>query len=293
MASSSPMPSRSRASIGATLPWLVLWASAAHAAPASTPTEAQVRADKQFTTYAFAHEFGSGVYDFNGRTLQVYGLPFSWTLREGDAGRLGLRLKLPVTLGFLDFQAQDVLETGLPQRVDSISFVPGLELDWRVGDHWRVRPYLQAGASIASESEVDTQLYGTGMRGERSFSMQGFDGLYAVEGSFSAVHYRDDSLPNDDFLRARNSIELRKGSGHWLSGREVDYGLFTVVDAYLDPPTGPTTGLDVPTVQLEAGIVLGTRPQWKVQRVPIPRLGLSYRFAGDLSTVRLVIGAPF
>jgi len=43
--------------------------------PAVDFTEAEVRADKRFTTYAYAHEFGSGVYDFNGRNLQVYGLP--------------------------------------------------------------------------------------------------------------------------------------------------------------------------------------------------------------------------
>jgi hypothetical protein len=28
-------------------------------------------------------------------------------------------------------------------------------------------------------------------------------------------------------------------------------------------------------------------------RIPLPRIGLSYRFAGDLSSVRFVIGTPF
>jgi hypothetical protein len=287
------MHSRRPALMIAVLPWLALSAVAANAAPAASLTEAQTRADRQFTTYAFAHEFGSGVYDFNGRTLQVYGLPFAWTLREVDANRPGLRLRLPVTLGFLDFQPQDVLDSGLPEQVDSVSFVPGIEFDWRVGDHWRVLPYAQAGAALASESEVDTELYGTGVRGERSFTMLDYAGLYAAEGTYSAVHYPDGDLPDDDFLRIRNGVTLSKGSGHWLAGREVEYGLYTFVDAYLDPPTGPTTGLDVPAVQFEAGVVLGTRPTWRVMRVPVPRLGLSYRFAGDVSSIRFVIGAPF
>ena len=59
-------------------------------AAASTPCAAQtsgysraaVRSDKQFATYAFAHEFGSGVYDFSGRTLQVYSLPIGWDVRD-------------------------------------------------------------------------------------------------------------------------------------------------------------------------------------------------------------------
>lgn len=99
----------------AALSLLAMSAVAAHAASPTSLTGAQVRADKQFTTYAFAHEFGSGVYDFNGRTLQVYGLPLAWTLREGEAARPGLRLRLPVTLGFLDFEPKDVLDTGLPE----------------------------------------------------------------------------------------------------------------------------------------------------------------------------------
>jgi len=172
-----------------------------HAAPAVDFTEAEVRADKRFTTYAYAHEFGSGVYDFNGRNLQVYGLPLGWTAREPDDRGPGLRLRLPVTIGFRDFKAADVISTGLPDGVDPVSVVPGVELEFTAGEHWRFLPYVQAGATIA--------------------------------------------------------------------GREVEYGIFSVLDAYLDPPTGPVTGLDVPQVQLEAGVVLGTRPGWRLWRVPI------------------------
>jgi hypothetical protein len=263
-----------------------------HAAPAVDFTAAEVRADQQFTTYAYAHEFGSGVYDFNGRTLQVYGLPFGWTAREPDERGPGLRLRLPVTLGFLDFKPADVISTGLPEGVDSVSFVPGIELAFTAGEHWRLLPYVQAGATVADQSEVDTVLYGAGLRAERSFAADAFAGLYAGEAIYSGVDYNGD-LPSDDFVRLRNSVEFRKGTGRSLAGREVEYGIFTVLDAYLDPPTGPATGLDVPEVQLEAGVVLGTRPGWRLWRVPMPRVGLSYRFAGDLSSVRFVLGAPF
>jgi hypothetical protein len=78
-----------------------------------------------------------------------------------------------------------------------------------------------------------------------------------------------------------------------VAGRQVEWGSFTVLDVYVDPPTGPTTGLDVSRVQLETGLALGTRPVWHVWRMPMPRLGISYRFAGDLSGIRFVIGAPF
>jgi len=274
-------------SVGAVLALGLLPAAAAAEGRAAT------RADQQFTSYAFAHEFGSGVYDFNGRTLQVYGLPFGWTFLDRTEQNPGLRLRLPVTLGFLDFRSADVIEIGLPDQVDSVSFVPGVEVEFVVAEHWHVLPYVQVGKSLANESDVETDLFGTGVRAERRFAAGRFDGLYAGEGIFSQVRYRGDGLPDDDFLRIRNGVELTRGTGRALGGKPLAYGVFAAVDAFVDPPTGPRTGIDVPRTQLEMGVVFGTQPALRLWKVPLPRVGLSYRFAGDLSAVRIVLGAPF
>lgn len=263
------------------------------AAAPSCRGDATTRADQQFTSYAFAHEFGSGVYDFNGRTLQVYGLPFGWTIVEPGNDQVGLRLRLPVTLGFLDFRAADVVETGLPDRVDSVSFVPGVEFEFAVGDDWRLLPYVQAGFATASESDVETDLLGAGMRAEHVFKAGKFEGLYAGAATYSRVAYHGEALPDDDFLRLRNSVEFTRHTGFSLQDHPIEYGMFATIDVYANPPTGPSTGIDVPRTQLEAGVVFGARPEWKIWKIPLPRAGLSYRFAGDVSAVRFVLGAPF
>jgi hypothetical protein len=268
-------------------------ALAVAASPTAYGADAATRADLRFTHYAYAHEFGSGVYDFNGRTLQVYGLPFGWTAIEPDKDQAGLRLRLPVTLGFLDFHAADVIETGLPDRVDSVSFVPGVEFAFFVAEDWRLLPYVQGGLSTASESEVATDLFGAGIRAERAFAAGEFDGLYAGAAAYSRVAYHGDSLPDDDFLRLRNSLEFKRYAGFALAGHPVEYGLFGTIDVFVDPPTGPSTGVDVPRTQFETGIVFGARPEWRIWKIPLPRVGLSYRFAGDVSAVRFVLGAPF
>jgi hypothetical protein len=268
------------------------WSSPGVAADASPPTAAEVRADQQFTTYAYAHEFGSGIYDFNGRTLQVYTLPFSWAVREPEGRVVGWRLQLPVTLGFLDFKASDVISTGLPDRVDSVAFVPGVQFSLKAGEDWTLLPYAQVGASVAEQSEVETTLFGAGLRAERSLPTEAYEGHFAGELIYSAVRYRGD-LPNDDFIRLRNGVSLDRATGREWSGHSLRLGFFSYVDVYLDPPTGPTTGIDVPRVQFESGLLLNTRPSLKVLRMPLPGIGLSYRFAGDLSGLRFVIGAPF
>ncbi len=261
--------------------------------PAVYGADAATRADLRFTSYAFAHEFGSGVYDFNGRTLQVYGLPLGWTAVEPDQDQPGLRLRLPVTLGFLDFHAADVIETGLPDRVDSVSVVPGIEFEFVVAEHWRLLPFVQGGTSTASESDVETDLFGTGIRAERAFAAGEFDGLYVGAAAYSRVAYHGNSLPDDDFLRLRNSLELKRYAGFSLGDHPIEYGLFATIDFFADPPTGPITGIDVPRTQLETGVVFGARPEWRIWKIPLPRVGLSYRFAGDVSAVRFVLGAPF
>jgi hypothetical protein len=278
---------RFTAGLSATLALAVAASSAAYGADAAT------RADLRFTHYAYAHEFGSGVYDFNGRTLQVYGLPFGWTAVEPGKDQVGLHLRLPVTVGFLDFHAADVIETGLPERVDSVSFVPGVEFALVVAEDWRLLPYVQGGLSTASESDVATDLFGVGMRAERAFAAGEFDGLYAGAAAYSRVVYHGDSLPDDDFLWLRNSLEFKRYAGFSLGGRPIECGLFATIDVFVDPPTGPTTGIDVPRAQLETGMVFGARPAWTIWKIPLPRIGLSYRFAGDVSAVRLVLGAPF
>ncbi len=115
--------------------------------------------------------------------------------------------------------------------------------------------------STASESDVETDLFGAGIRAEREFAAGAFDGL-SIAGlrRTRACRYRGDSLPDDDFLRLRNSVEFRRGTGFALGDHPIEYGLFATIDVFADPPTGPTTGIDVPRAQLETGVVFGARP---------------------------------
>jgi hypothetical protein len=45
-------------------------------------------------------------------------------------------------------------------------------------------------------------------------------------------------------------------------------------------------------VQLEPGFLIGAAPQWRMHNVELPRLGMSYRFAWDLSVWLLDISTP-
>ena len=123
--------------------WYVLAPLSAGTALAQsvTPTDAQ------FADFAFASELGSGVYSIDGRTITVYTVPFGYTLRAAAprGGRPGIRLLLPTTFGFFNFQTSDLAHFDLPSSIGALSFEPGVELDYWLNDAWHLVERRQRG----------------------------------------------------------------------------------------------------------------------------------------------------
>jgi hypothetical protein len=270
------------------LPWLSSGAAFAQATPAEVEEDAAVG---QSINYVFATELGSGVYDLDGRTLQIYRYTHRRDLRAVDEDTMGVRFVLPVTAGFFDFDPVDVLSEGPPTRIDSLGLVPGLELDYLLRGDWHLIPYARAGFSVASSS-VDGLLYGAGVRLERRGDWFGWDQLLREELSFAAVNYRHE-VASDRFVRLRHGVDIRRGLGWSMRGRELDLGLYGLVDLVLDPPTIPVAGARDAPIEMEVGFTLGTRPQVKVWKLTMPRIGIGFRSVGRINALRVTIGAPF
>lgn len=241
--------------------------------------------------YVFATDLGSGVYDLDGRMLQIYQLAWRHDFREATPENFGVRFELPVTVGFFDFKPEDVLTEGVPTRVDSFAVVPGLALDYLLPRDWHLLPYARAGFSVASSS-VDGWLYGAGVRVEKRSDFHGWNSHVRSELAIAGVDYRDEA-PNDEFVRLRQGFDLTRGIGWKIAGREAELGLYGIFDVVLDPPTAPLNGGQRQSIQAEFGFTLATRPRFVIWRWDAPRLGFGYRLAGELSAWRFVIGTPF
>jgi hypothetical protein len=253
-------------------------------------------ADTTYANYAFASELGSGVYEVNGSIIQVYGFTPSHRLRyaERPGKRPGLKLIFPVTVGFFDFKTQDLVHLELPSHIGALSVEPGAELDYWLNEDWHVYPYVKAGASFASSSDVSAYIWGAGVRSDFRFSIFDSADLWRSEVTHAAVHYPNGAAPNDSFTRFRNGVELR----HWVGGpthdaRRFELGVYGVSDIYLDAPQGPDSGISARTLQFEFGLMFGMNPMYELWGVPLPRIGIGYREAGVLSGWRLVLGEPF
>lgn len=240
--------------------------------------------------YAFSSELGSGVYELDGRIMQVYRLPLWWNLRDATDEKPGLRFVMPTTFGFFDFTSRDVLEGDLPSNIGSFSIMPGLELDYLAPRGWHFVPYLLAGTSLADNAD-DGWLFSGGARLQRTSQRGVRQTIRLHEFSASMVDYRG-ATPNDWFVRQRNGFEIRRvnpvapGVHRWVAGA------YAILDLVPDPPHMQNDA-EAGVVQFEAGLTLALNPMPQLFGYDLPRLGIGYRLAGDFPGWRLVIGAPF
>jgi hypothetical protein len=165
----------------------------------ATAHAADDRATVQAVSYVFASELGSGVYNLSGRNLQVYRITPGKQLRQAASPGPGIRLVLPVTVGFFDFTPEDVLDGALPTSIGSFSITPGIEFDYALRDDWHLIPYVDAGASFTGTG-LDGWLYGAGLRLQSSRAVRGARLETRHEVTFAGVSWQQ-SLPNEQFVR--------------------------------------------------------------------------------------------
>jgi len=266
--------------------------------PASTTfaqsTTTPASTDTRFANYAFASELGSGVYQISGSTITVYTVEPYYPLRAAAprGGRPGIKLILPITFGFFNFQTSDLLHLHLPESIGALSLEPGVELDYWINDAWHLYPYVKAGGTFASSASVNAVIYGTGVRSDYRFGTLSGRSLWRAVLNYAGVHYHGD-LPSESFTRLRNGIDWRRNLGPSYREHALQLEPYAIVDIYFNAPEGPASGISARTVQYELGVMLDINPKWEILGVPMPGLGIGYREAGILSGWRLVLGEPF
>jgi hypothetical protein len=263
------------------------------AASLACPQPALQDSQQAMISYAFAADLGSGVYDWGGRTLQVYRLPFGYTLRPPETGNLrqpGIRLRAPVTAGFLSFRTEDLIEGELPSSIDLLSVAPGVELDFRPTEDWSIRPWAAYGFNFLSGA-ADARTASIGLDADRITPLREGELQWSTRLNYTYATFQG-CAPDDDMGRLRSGLEWRRPTpwSPWL--RRLVYGPYFIGEWVFDPPVSTLPDKEVARLQLEVGVMLGLDPMPELWGIRMPRVGLSYRFAGDFSGWRLVLGGP-
>lgn len=246
--------------------------------------------------FAFASRLGSGIYDVDGRTLWILRVPGSATVaRPGESRAWSLKLVFPVTVGIFNFKPGDVLESGLPDRLDTVGVTPGLRFEVPATTKWALFPFAQGGPVRDFSTDSTSWVYTVGVGSEARLPRNDLEWVVRSELAWSAMNPHGESL-KETFGELTQGFEVWAplparigearlmiggfGAGHfyWSRARFVD-------DEAFQPR--------LYALQWEAGVVLSTRPRTYVWKVPVPDLGLSYRWGDRFSSVRLVFGRTF
>ena len=253
------------------------------------------RNEQAVINFGFATQLGSGIYSLSGRTLQVYRLPFAYAPPVDEDARVRPRITLPLTLGFVDFKPRDVVETGVPERIDSLSFVPGLALHIAVRDNWELEPFAEAGIARDQASEADQNVYAAGVRSRYDFGDGPTDWQLYNELVHVVVEQRSFDR-TDDFTRFRIGTTARRPFDTAGAGRRADFLAYGLVELFTDSPGGPAEGQELGDdsgAQYEFGITFGATEPLRLWKIKLPRIGFGYRMAEGLSVYRIVFGSPY
>ena len=117
--------------------------------PRAQTTQAANQNRTVTVNYVYAADLGFGGYAIAGLSADVYTLPLTGTLHDVPQDGWALRLLLPMQLGIYDFGATDTDGQRIAINQQSVSVVPGAELQIPVGDHVMLKPFAQFGIAHA------------------------------------------------------------------------------------------------------------------------------------------------
>jgi hypothetical protein len=263
------------------------------AIPAVAQEPVSPEAEAGLINYAYAYAFGNGNYAVAGRSAQVFRLPFSVRLWSTEDRPVGLRLKLPVTLGLYEFGISDLFQGGLADQIQTVSFVPGLEMEFEVNERWRLLPFMDIGAG--------KDLSGDALAGILAFGVDSYVTIPSDRGVLTLgnkafwVGSKVHEIRSDAMAYFMTGLDLRMPMKLRLGSRPMDVSLYGINYLYFNDVEFQRVAAEPVTIdtEYEVGLTFGTDPAYEWWIFEAPRFGLSYRFGGQISAVRLTIGQAF
>ena len=268
---------------------------AAAAARAQVPVaEVQQRAahPEELFNWYYASVFGTGYYRIGEEQVGVARLPLRYELRAPGADRWGMRLTLPVTLAFAEFDLED-FNLG-KVRAAGLTVLPGIELEIPLRADWVLRPYANVGGGWEFESDQSATIFSLGAT--TRYTRPAFESSQlALGGRLGYAGYSAGS-ESSQLLQLSLGGELAVPAGFDIGERAALVAFQLIGTAYVKELEFllPSAGTRQVNYELEVGVALGTWRPFEVLGVSFDRIGLAYR-AGDngLRGVRLLASFPF
>jgi hypothetical protein len=243
--------------------------------------------------FAYATYIGSGFYSNGSRSIFVIHIPLSFRLRPDDARYFGLRLTAIPTFGFYDWTREDMLEFDFPDRLGTASVTAGLEFRVPVLSNWRLDPFIDYGVGRDSEFDQAAYIFGSGIRSRAAWPWKQRNMLLWNEWLYASNF--GEQYDADDFSRFQSIFEVRVPGGFAVGGHAIDFGPFLQNELFFNRVVVKNADGEPFEIRVrnEIGVTFGTAEPSRLWRIPIPRVGVSYRFGDGNEQIRVLFTARY
>lgn len=233
---------------------------------------------------------GVGFSSIGDQKSRVLTVPASIWLRRLTGDRaVGLRLRLTGVVGYQDFERLDEFD------VESLRLggvFPGLEVLLPLSDRSMLRPFVDIGVGLTN-SEVEELLLTTfGLRTEFVFPWRRWE-LGLEPRAQAGFSWADTELLDQEYVLLAVRMDARYPLDFKIGGRIPDVGAY-FESGYFPDGLGFSSADGIQgsvDFEYEVGLIVGFREQApKIWFIPVPRLGVGYRFGDGLTGFRIRIG---
>lgn len=260
--------------------------------------------------YAYANYLGSGIYRAAEQDITLINLPFLFEL--GKDKELTYSLRTPVSFGFFGFSYADIPELDLPDSVGSVTFTPGVQIDYQLSEQLVLQSYVDVGFARNFTTRNDVLVYSFGITSLYSFTAKKYDSIIATR-LYHASYKSFDNSGKDGYAALQLGIDTGYAKKFKVFGRTFQPRVFATSFWYFNDvdflfPDGeaafsseqlnaqtddsPISNNVTLTNSFELGVTLKFDKYIGYDWLDINTLGLSYRFSGDYSALRLLFSFP-
>ncbi len=260
---------------------------------ASAQTRA-VEDDQDLINWYYAATYGTGIYSAGDRTVGVLQLPLSFHLRESGEEQWGLRITLPVSLGFYDFDLEEVIDNGLPTRLNTLSVVPGIEFEKAVTPRWLLKPYLSAGAGWELGGEESAWIYDAGLRSRYLIGERKRSALSLVN-RLSLAGYYPNGGPYEPLSLFAIGFDVEIPIRRTFFNRSIRVSILPAYYYYFKKLDFSEVNDKDNTIreQTELMISILAKEPYTVLGIDVDRIGIAFRTNEDVSGFSIFTTLPF
>lgn len=249
--------------------------------------------------YAYSNYLGSGVYHTTGQDVTLINLPFSLILEREEATTYSLRL--PISLGFFDFNFDDIPELDLPDGVGTFSFTPGIQVNYQYTENLVIESYFDLGYARNLTTNRNVFVHSGGISSLYSFTVNKYDSIW-VNRIYYAGYNGYDYDANDLYAAVQFGIDTGLPVKYQLFGYTYQPRVFTTAFWYFTevdfniPIKSTYSASEKNKIALSNSVEFGITMKFDkaigYSWANIDTVGLSYRFSENINIVRILFTFP-